>query len=411
MTQDKSVHFSPFSPDFHRNPYPTYEYLRQNEPVHKSLLNTWIITSYADAKTILNSPSFRVDDLPKRLKQKNRYLKKGDLNTLSETIEKWLFFLEPPDHNRLRVLFTKPFSPTAIEAMYPEIQARVDNLLAKVQIKGHIDIIDDLASPLPAMTITHILGLPCQDYRKLLHWSNQLLFILEQPASLKRYQQQNEVAMEAKEYFLLEIEKQKKYQRKGLLGELINNQEFTDKFDSDEIVGLCIMLMVAGQETTKSLIGNGILALIEHHEKLNQIKQGKFILKNVIEELLRYDSPIQMVARIALEETIVSNVIIAKGDTVMICIGAANRDPAQFKHPNDLDFERQQYSLAFGGGIHYCLGGWLARIQAEIAINTLIRSFSNLKVDAEKIERHKSIIIRGLTKLPISFDFDRSEVL
>ena len=209
MKKDKIL-FNPFDPEFHANPYPILKYLRQEDPIHKSIFGTWIITRYADAVSILNDKRFEVDNLPERLQGKSAYLKEGDLQTLSQTIDRWLFFLNPPDHTRLKKIITPVFSPTALEVIRPKIQVIVDDLLAKVKQKGEMDIITDLANPLAALTIAEIIGLPKEDYEKLIHWSSEQIFILEHPRSLEDYQYRNQVIIENKEYLVEKIAECKK---------------------------------------------------------------------------------------------------------------------------------------------------------------------------------------------------------
>ena len=228
MKKDKIL-FNPFDPEFHANPYPILDRLRQEDPIHKSIFGTWIITSYADAVSILNYERFNVDNLPERLQLKSSYLKEGDLQTLSQTINQWFLFLNPPDHTRLKRVVTPAFSPAAIEVLRHKIQAIVDDLLAKVKQKGEMDIIKDLASPLSALVIAEIFGFPREDYEKLIHWSSEEFFLLQQPWSLEAYQHQNQVIKENKEYLVEKIAEYKKEPNDGLLSYLINQKNIENQ--------------------------------------------------------------------------------------------------------------------------------------------------------------------------------------
>ena len=385
------------------NPYPLLDHLRQEDPIHKSIFGTWIITRYADAVSILNDKRFNVDNLPKRLQLKSAYLKEGDLQTLSQTIDQWLFFLNPPDHTRIKRIVTPVFSPTSVEAIRQKIQEIVDNLLAKVKQKGEMDIITDLANPLSALTITEIFGLPKEDYKKLIQWSSEEIFILEQPTSLEDYQHQNQVMIENKEYLIERIAEYKKQSNDGLISYLINQTNIENQLTEDEIISTCMLISTAAQETTSSLIGNGILALLTHPESLVYLQQNPKEIKNAVEEFVRYDSPIQSVARRPIEDVEIAGKIIPSGDTVIVHIGAANRDPDEFTNPNQLDFARRNRHLAFGGGIHHCLGIFLAKLEAQIAINTLIQNLPDICINTDKLEWHESIALRGLKKLPVKF--------
>ncbi len=399
-----TVQFNPFSPEFHINPYPTYKRLQAEDPIHWSFLNAWIITRYADATMVLKDPRFKVDDLPQRLQQKNRFLKLGDLNPLSQTIAKWLFFMENPDHTRLRGLVSKTFSPGSIERMHAVIQSLVDELITQVAHQGQMDVMRDLAGPLPAMTVTRILGVPSQDFQKLMQWSYELFFVFDQPMSLEGYQRQNQMAIEAREYLRDLISQQEKQPTDGLISQLIAARDRGKKLSPDEILGFCIMLFIVGQETTKSLIGNGLLTLLQHPKQMDFVRNNPDKIKAIVEELLRYDSPVQLLARLATEEITMDDKIIQPGDKVIVCLGAANRDPEQFSHPDQLEWERQQTNLPFGGGMHYCLGAALARMQGQIAIGTLVQRFNHLALNTDQLDWRESITLRGLKSLPIVFE-------
>lgn len=404
MTQAINPQFNPFNPEFHVNPYPIYEHLRREDPIHWSFLNAWIVTRYADAEAILKDPRFQVDNLPQRLLEKNRYLKQGNLTDLSKTIEKWLFFLEPPDHTKLRGIASKVFSAASLEAMRPEIQNIINELISKVEHSGQMDLMKDFANPLPAITIMKILGLPVEDYSQVMRWSNELFFVFDQPMSLEGYQKQNQMAIEAREYLLHQIKQQKGNSSNTLLGKFITARDTKHNLTEDEIIGFCIMLFIVGQETTKSLIGNAVLALLNHPQKMEQLKQNPGLIKNAIEELLRYDSPVQVIARLAREDVQIKGKTIRKGDKVIICIGAANRDPDQFTNPDMLDFNRPNRNLPFGEGMHFCLGAFLARMQGQLAIKTLLERLHNLELKTQEIEWRESITLRGLKTLPVTFN-------
>ncbi|EAM49187.1 cytochrome P450 [Crocosphaera watsonii WH 8501] len=401
-TQNKLV-FNPFYRAFHNNPYPIYERLRNEDPIHWSFLKAWIITRYQDVDTILKDNLFQVDDLPLRLEEKSAYLKQGNFLPLAKTIDKWLFFQQPPNHTRLRSLVNKSFSPASVGNMKEEIEAKVNHLLDKVIPTGKMDLIDDLASPLPAMTVTNILGLPPEDYYKLIHWSYELFFVFDQPMSLEGYEKQNKMAMEAREYllrFIANIDENSQ----GLIADLVKAKDEENKLDEDEILGFCIMLLIVGQETTKSFISNSILALLQHPEKLQELKDNPEIIKEASEELLRYDTPVQVIARLAREDVEIGGKTILKGDKVILCLGGANRDENKFPNPEKIEFQRSNRNLPFGGGIHFCLGAFLARLQGQISINRIVQRLPNLQLVNQTPDWRESITLRGLKSLPLTFD-------
>jgi cytochrome P450 len=402
-----TVRFDPFSPDFHANPYPIYDWLRQNDPIHWSFMQAWVITRHHDVDALLKAPQLHVDDLPMRLRQKSQYLKQGNFTALAQTIENWLFFLEPPHHTKLKSLVAKAFSPSMIETRRPAIAELVDRILAQAEQKarqnnGEIDIMIDFAEPLPAMSVTQILGLPLEDHDKLMRWSYDLFFVFDQPMSLSGYQKQNEVAIEAREY-LINLMATKP---SGLLGQLLEARDLGTQLSEDEILGFCIMLLIVGQETTKSLIGNSVLALLQHPQALAELQQNPDLIPAAIEELLRYDSPVQVIARLATEDFEYGGKTIHAGDKVILCLGAANRDRNIFPDSDQINFHRRNYNLPFGGGLHYCLGAASARVQGQIAIGSLIQRYPHLKLKNENnpdLQWRESITLRGLRTLPVRF--------
>lgn len=400
-----SVKFDPFSPDFHTNPYPIYEWLRQHDPIHWSFMQAWVITRHHDVDELLKAPQLHVDDLPIRLRQKSQYLKQGNFEALAQTIENWLFFLEPPHHTSLKSLVAKAFSPNMIETMRPAIAQSVEYLLIQAEQKareqgGAIDIMTDFASPLPAMTVTQILGVPLEDHDKLMRWSYDLFFVFDQPMSLSGYQKQNEIAIEAREYLI----KLMATKPSGLIGQLMAAGDQGTQLSEDEILGFCIMLLIVGQETTKSLIGNSVLALLQHPQALTELRQNLDLIPKAIEELLRYDSPVQVIARLCTEDFEYGGKTIHAGDKVILCLGAANRDANVFPDPNQINFQRRNYNLPFGGGLHYCLGAALARVQGQIAIKSLIQRYPHLELtdfSNSDLQWRESITLRGLKTLSV----------
>ena len=345
----KKVLFNPFDKEFQQNPYPTYDRLRQEDPVHKSVFDTWIVTRYAESESILKDKRFAIDNLPERLKEKKRHLKSGNLDPLSETLEKWLFFLNPPEHTGLKAVLAPLFSQSALESMRSEIQTVVDNLLDDLCQRGEMDIIADFVAPLASLTISKIIGLPVEDYDKLINWSSDSIVVFEHPMSLENYQKRNKIVIENKQYFLDKITEYKQYPNNGLISYLINQKGNESLLTDDEIASICIMLSDTAQDSMKGLIGNGMFALLNDSQSLEYLKQNPDAIKNAVEEFLRYDSPIQFAARMAIENVDIAGKSICQGDKVLVYLGAANRDPEMFPNPDRLDFNRRSRSLAFGG--------------------------------------------------------------
>ena len=398
-----SVRFNPYSADFYENPYPIYTRLRTEDPVHWSFFDAWVITRYSDAAWILKDPRFRIDDFPTRLQEKKRFLKQGNFNALTRTVSKWLFFVEKPDHTRLRSLVSKTFLSGSIQAIRPTIQGFANDLIDRVSAQGQMDIVQDFSGLLPAMTMAHVLGVPEQDAHKLMRWATELFPVFEQPVPIEEYQRQNQSAIEVREYFYDWIKKHENQPREGLISQLISARDQGQKLSQDEIVGFCIMLLIVGQMAPRSSIGISILTLLRHPDKLRSAADNTDNIEGVVDELLRYDSPVQLVTRLASEEMVLGDKTIRAGDRVIVSLGSANRDPAQFPDPDQLNWNRRQTNFHFGGGMHYCLGALLSRIQGQVAIQTLLERLGNLELDTDSLQWSESVAIRSLKSLPVVF--------
>jgi cytochrome P450 len=401
----KAFKFNPFLAEFQVDPYPTYHRLRVEDPVHRSF-DTWVLTRYADVKAVLRDPRFGADQVPKRIKNKSHYFEEQqrDIKTLVQMSGKFFFYLDPPDHTRLRGLVSKAFSAKVVEHMRPQIHEIVDESINKVRDTGVMDIVVDLSCPLPVIVIARMLGVPAEDSSKLGQWSNEMSRIIDPLMSLEDYDQLNQVAVAFTEYFRDLIVERRKRPKEDLISALIAARDQGDKLSEDELLSVCLMLFVTGEETTVHTIGNGMLALLRHPDQMELLKRNPTIIQSAVEEILRYDSPVQQTARIAIEDVEIGDKTIRSGENVLVSLGAANRDPAQFSNPAQLDLIRDEnHHLAFSDSIHYCLGAALARLQSQIAINTLVQRLPNLKLTTEKLEWRKNINIRGLKSLPVSF--------
>lgn len=400
------LNFNPFHKNFHNYPYEIYDLLRDREPVHWSFIGVWVLTRYADVKAVLTDKRFATDSLPKRLEEKNKYTQnhQGGLSALQQATSKFLFYMNPPDHTRLRGLVGKAFSPSFVESLHPQIQKTVDELLSKVPEGGNIDIISDLAAPLPVKVIANLLGMPIEDCDMLHEWSTKLSRVLDPLISIKEYEHLNCVVQQFQNYLHSLITEKEKRPQDDLISYLIAARNQGDKLRADELSTVCMQLFITGEETTVNTIGNGMLALLKHPNQLAKLKAEPHIINNAVEELLRYDSPVQFTGRYATEDIKIDDKLIKKGDRVLLGLGAGNHDPSQFDQPEKLDITRQENRhLAFADGIHYCLGAVLARAQARIAIATIVQNFDQLKLNTENLVWRKNIYLRGLTSLPVTF--------
>ncbi|WP_414582084.1 cytochrome P450 [Scytonema sp. PCC 10023] len=398
--------FDPLLPEFIADPYPIYHRLRSNDPVHLNFMGFWVLTRYADIKAVLRDPRFSHTDLPKRIKDKNHYLdrQQGNFDALAQATNKWLFFLDPPDHTRLRKLLSKDFSPNMVKLMRPQIQEIVDELIDSLQDRGSMEIISDLAIPLPVLVVARILGASVDTHSQVKLWAKELSRVFEPLKSLETYVYLNKITQEFTEYLRDLIAEREKKPKEDLLSTLIAAREQGDRLSQDELLGICIMLLSAGEQATINLIGNGMLALLRHPDQMEKLKREPTIIESAVEELLRYDSPVQFISRKAIEDVEIGGKTIRAGQAVLLSLGAANRDPAQFSQPDRLDLCRSENPhLAFADGIHHCLGGPLARVQGQIAINTLVQRFPDLKLSTDTLEWVENIGFRSLKALPVTF--------
>lgn len=396
----KKIKFNPFLPEFQVDPYPTYRRLQEEDPVHLSQVGVWVITRYTDVVKALRDPS--LSSKPSEISYaSSRQQSSSPVASLSNEL---LFFQEPPDHTRLRKLVSKAFNIRVVEQMQTRIQEIVNELIDQVQDSGVMDIIADLSRPLPVRVIAQILGTPSEDYNQLKEWSHWFSYIFDPMKSSKTNQQLNQAILEFKDYFSHLIHKRRQHPHNDLISALIQARDEGDKLTEDELLATCMLLFASGEETTVNLIGNGILALLHHPEQLEQLKQNPSLIQSAMEEVLRYDSPLQICGRTTTSHIEIGGKVIRKGLPVFLIVGAANRDPNQFQAPDQLDITRSSNNhLAFGDGIHYCLGSALARVQGQIAINTLVQRLPNLKPQIDKLERRENIFLRGLTSFPVSF--------
>ncbi|NER25382.1 MAG: cytochrome P450 [Symploca sp. SIO1C2] len=399
--------FNPLADDFQTNPYPIYDHLRSSQPIcHSVIGGDWVLTRYEDVKSILKDRRVVTVNKGKLIEEKAKYLKNRGQNiqALADTTNKFLFYLNPPDHNRLRSLVGQVFSPVKIKEMRPKIETIFNECLDKALSKGEIDIIEDIAQPIPVRMIGMILGIPPNDIKKSFnHWTRTLSRIIDPLIPLAEYETLNQVALEAQQYFHELIFQREKDPQQDLISHLITARDESGKLNEQEVLSMCIMLFVTAQDTTVNTIGNGMLALLQHPDQMDKLKQEPEIIDTAVEEILRFDSPVQMATRIANESLKIGGQTIQKGENIHLCLGSANRDPAEFSNPDQFDVLRQKNNhLAFGDGIHLCLGAPLARLEAKIIINSLLQKLPNLKLASNKLEWRKTVATRGLNELLVT---------
>ena len=397
--------FNPLSPDFIRNPYPHYERLRATDPVHVNAHGAFVLSRHADASLVMRDKRFGKDYVDRQIR---RYGPKIMEEPVFRSMQHWMLQQDPPDHTRLRGLVVKAFTARRVEDMRPRIQQVVDQTIDAVLAQGHMDLIEDFAYRLPVTIICDMLGIP-EDHREVFYKSSRDGGRLLDPVPLTsdEIKQGNAGNMMAQMYFQQLFELRRKTPGDDLITQLLQAEEDGSKLTSEELVANIILLFGAGHETTVNLIGNGLLALHRNPDQLALLQSNPSLITNAIEEFLRYDSSVQMTGRVALEDIEdLGGKRIPKGDSVLCLLGSANHDEAVYPdRPDRLDITRPNVRpLSFGGGIHFCLGAQLARIEAEVAISTLLRRLPELKLDnAENPQWRPTFVLRGLKELPASW--------
>jgi cytochrome P450 len=395
-----------FDPEFQANPYPAYAGLRSEAPVHRMTLpdgrGVWLVTRYEDVSAVLKDERFVKDwrnaMTPEQLAQI------PPIPEVMKPLTRNMLDTDPPDHERLRSLVQKAFTPRLIERMRPRIQAIADELLDAVQDRGEMDLIDDYAFPLPITVIAELLGVSAEDRNRFREWSNAAV----SGDTTQEYMEKVLLPhMQAfTDYLRAMFEEKRKNPKDDLLSALVQAEEAGDKLSEDELLGMVFLLLIAGHETTVNLIGNGMLALLQHPDQLQKLKDDPSLIKPAIEELLRYDGPVETsTERFAREDIAIGGTVIPKGEMVMVVIASADHDPERFADPDELDVTRADNKhLAFGKGIHFCLGAPLARMEGQIAIGTLLRRMSNLRLadPPESLPWRPGMVLRGLKGLPVS---------
>jgi cytochrome P450 PksS len=394
------------SPEHKADPYPFYARLRAEEPVHRLILPTkepvWLITRYDDVVKVLKDDRFAKDKhnafTPEQLARQPWFRK------LFKSLQRNMLDVDPPDHTRLRALVSKAFTPRLVDSMRERIQTLTDELLDKVQKQGSMDLIHDFALPLPATIIAEILGVPVKDHHKFHRWSKALI---DAGASTWRMILAVPNALALMRYLRMIIKKRRAEPQDDLISSLAKAEEAGDTLSEDELLAMCLLLLVAGHETTVNLIGNGTLALLEHPDQLDKLRGDPALIKPAIEELLRFASPLETATeRYAREDVPYGDKTIGRGDMVFAALASANRDERQFPDPDKLDITREpNRHLTFGLGVHFCLGAPLARLEGQIALNTLLQRATNLRlaVPREAVSWRRGLILRGLEALPVSW--------
>jgi cytochrome P450 len=389
--------FDPYDPAFLADPYAHYRRLSGSEPATRSAAGLLVITSHGYCSDVLRDRRFgRGGDAA--LMQ--------DEDTVVNRSRRSFLAMDPPDHTRLRGLVSKAFTPRMIERLRPRVAELVEELLDDALSGGEVDLVTALAYPLPVTMISELIGVPPGDWERFRGWVDDLASGLDPDFLLppEKIRQREQARLEFCEYLLDLFARRRADPGNDLISALLAVEESGDVLSEDELLSTCILLIIAGHETTVSLIGNGVLALLRNPDEWEKLRAGSVKVSGALDELLRYDAPVQSTVRIALESADIHEIPVKQGELVMLMLGAANRDPDAFPEPDRLDLRRDSQShLSFGLGIHFCLGAPLARIEGETALTRLVERAPELALAAapEDLGYKDRFVLRGLRELPV----------
>ena len=387
-------------PEVLANPYPLYSKLRSEDPVHwDPRLHAWVVTRYADVVTVLHDFSAERTPTTDRLAS----LGLMELSPIANVMVKQMLFLDPPAHTRIRKLAAYAFSPQRVVVLRKHVREVVDNLLDAVASQGGMDIIADLAEPLPYTITAEMLGVPIEDAAQLKAWSQDFAEMLGNFQLNPERAPHVRSSVEAMtSYFRDALERTKKHPRPGLIQSFLESEIDGDRFTEEEMIANTIITMVGGQETTTNLIGNGMLTLLRYPAELQRLLDDLSLVPSAVEEMLRYEPPSQQTARLAPRDLQLGGKSIRHRQAVIAVMAAANRDPDRFPEPDRFDITRQDNRhVSFGWAAHFCFGAALARIEAQIAFDSLLRRFGKFRMESAALVWRANLGLRGLTKFPI----------
>jgi hypothetical protein len=394
---ETGIVFNPMNPELRSDPYPFYARLRSVDPFHRCRnADGWVLSRYEDVLTVLRDPSYSSDERNHRRYETfvARFKRLGLREPYADDRGSMLR-LDPPDHTRLRGLVAKAFTPRAVERMRPRVEAILKELLEARPARGPMELVAELGAPLPVRVIAEMLGIPPEDHERFRAWSNDVVRGLGD-GTLEDRKASERASDELQEYFEAIIDARRKVPKDDLITALAAAEESGDRLKRNELFSTLVLLLVAGNETTTNLISNATLALLRNPDQLEILRRAPEKVTGAIEELLRYDSPVQMTSRIATEDHELAGHPVRRGQQLILLLGAANRDPEAFADPDRLDVTRADVRhLSFSHGIHFCLGAQLARLEASLALEALITRFPGFHLLPQEIRWGTNTILRG----------------
>lgn len=391
------------TPEARRDPYPFYARMRREDPVHRSSQGIWYLTRYADVEAALSDPRLSSD----RDRMTRAYSALGgdlkDLSRLTDRLGRVMSNTDPPDHARLRKLANRAFTARRVEALRDRVQRIVDRLVDEAVAAGPaMDLIEAVASPLPMSVVCELFGIPPEDLPQVKAWFHRFGRLSEDIDA-------SEAAIgEYEEYLARLVRRRRAAPGDDLISALVATQAQDDRLTDSELLSTCFVLITAGDETTTHLIGNGVLALLRHPDQLARLREDPTLIRTAVDELARYDTPTQAIVRVVAEDVEIGGRTLREGELVYPFLAATNRDPERFEDPDRLDLTRPgNRHLSFGNGPHFCLGGPLAKLQAEVAVGTLVRRLPHLRLADEAaggaaLEWRPNPLQRRLSALPLA---------
>jgi cytochrome P450 len=401
--------FDPLDPLWSSDPFPLYAELRERAPIHRNDLGFWVVARHADCLAVLRDKRVSSDSLNVAVERMPAGFRTpmAEDDPMAQAMQQMRPFLfrDPPDHTRLRGLVSKAFTPKVVESMRAGTEAVVDELLDDAFEADRVDLLEAFAYPLPVRVICDLLGVPLDDQDRFKVWSDALArgldpdFLLSQEVIDAR----GEAVLQFSQYFFELLAERRAHPGEDLLSGLVQVEDEGTVLNEGELLSTCILLLVAGHETTVNLISGGTLALLEHPDQRVRFRDDPSVQRSGIEEMLRYVSPVQLTGRALLEDMELDGVALRAGDFAMLLIASGNHDPAQFDEPERFDVSRTPNNhLGFGFGIHHCLGAPLARMEAQVALGALVRRAPDLALATDRVAYKHNIVLRGMEALPVS---------
>ncbi len=392
-------------PRFFSDPYPLYQILRDRDPLQRNpFFQGWVLSRYKDVVSVLRNPRYSCDE-----RKSNRYpnlrkeMEAAGVSLEQENRQRSMVRMDPPDHKRLRGLVNKAFTPRAVQRLRPRIEAIANGLLDQVADRGEMDFIRDFAGPLPVIVIAEMLGIPAKDHPQFKQWSDDAISSLG-VASQEDRRRTKKASEELMAYLQKIAAERRKQPEEDLITGLLQAEEEGDRLTWDEFFSTVFLLLVAGNETSTNMLGNGLLALLENPDQLALLRRQPELAESAVEEILRYNCPIVLTTRFPIEDIDFGDAGFKKGETIVCLFASANHDPEVFAEPERFDITRRDNKhLAFGLGVHFCLGAPLARLEGQIAFNLLAQRLPKLRLAAKEVQWARNTALRGLKALPVAF--------